>query len=250
MSSNNGSESRLVLWDIDLTLIDARGFGESWYRAALTEVTGRDLRRMPDTAGRTELAITTDALNNHGVEATETTVAAMFAALTSVVESSRDELASHGHAMPGAALALHALTETPEFMQTAVTGNLPSVALAKLDAFGLDRHLDFEIGGFGTDSVHRNDLISAAVAKAGDKHSTTFAPDDVVVVGDTPHDVAGALHSGAVAVGVATGGSDEGELRDAGAHVVLKDLADTEAVLAALRFRTDAHFGRSGGPGD
>ena len=57
---------RLVLWDIDLTLIDARGFGTRWYRKALAEVTGKDLIRMPNTAGRTELAITTDVLNTHG----------------------------------------------------------------------------------------------------------------------------------------------------------------------------------------
>ncbi|NUT94124.1 MAG: HAD family hydrolase, partial [Saccharothrix sp.] len=53
-------------------------------------------------------------------------------------------------------------------------------------------------------------------------------------IGDTPHDVDAALHHGALAIGVATGRSSVEELEDAGAHVVLKDLSDTEAVLSAI----------------
>ncbi|MER7080989.1 HAD family hydrolase [Saccharopolyspora kobensis] len=226
--------TRLVLWDIDLTLIDARGFGPRWYRRALAAVTGRELQQMPDTAGRTELAITTDVLENHGVAADETTIAAMFTALTSAVAETRDELAQRGSALPGAARALEALAVEPGFVQTLVTGNLPEVAFHKLESFDLHRHVDFEIGGFGAGSVHRHDLIADSVAKAADRAGAAIGADSVVVVGDTPHDVAGALRFGAVAVGVATGGSTEAELRAAGAHAVLPDLSDTGAVLTAL----------------
>ncbi|GAA4619277.1 haloacid dehalogenase-like hydrolase [Saccharopolyspora hordei] len=226
--------TRLVLWDIDSTLINAHGFGPRWYRQALAAVTGRTLQRMPDTAGRTELAITTDVLEHHGVPADEPTIAAMFTALTSAVAETRDELAESGTALPGAAQALAALAQEPGFVQTLVTGNLAEVAFHKLEAFDLHHHVDFEIGGFGGGSVHRHDLISDSVAKAADRCGTPIAPDSVVVVGDTPHDVAGALRFGAVAVGVATGGSAEAELRAAGAHAVLPDLADTGAVLSAL----------------
>ncbi|KAA5831061.1 HAD hydrolase-like protein [Saccharopolyspora hirsuta] len=226
--------TRLVLWDIDLTLVDARGFGSRWYRQALAAVTGRTLEQMPDTAGRTELAITTDVLENHGVPADEATIAAMFAALTSAVAETRDELAERGSALPGAAQALKALSLEPGFVQTLVTGNLAEVAFHKLESFDLHHHVDFEIGGFGAGSVHRHDLIADSVTKAADRHGTAIAPDSVVVVGDTPHDVAGALRFGAVAVGVATGSSTEAELRAAGAHAVLPDLADTEAVLTAV----------------
>ncbi|GAA0519420.1 haloacid dehalogenase [Saccharopolyspora subtropica] len=225
---------RLVLWDIDLTLVDARGFGPRWYRQALHEVTGRALRRMPETAGRTELAITTDVLGIHGVPADPPTVAAMFAALTSAVAATRDELSERGSALPGAARALSALAAEPGFVQTLVTGNLPEVAFHKLESFGLHHHVDFEIGGYGTNSLHRHDLISESVAKAADRHATSLSPDSVVVVGDTPHDVAGALRFGAIAVGVATGRSSAEELHAAGAHAVLPNLADTEAVLATL----------------
>ncbi|MBB5155635.1 HAD family hydrolase [Saccharopolyspora phatthalungensis] len=226
--------TRLVLWDIDLTLVDARGFGARWYRKALADVTGKTLRRMPDTAGRTELAITTEVLEIHDSTPDEPTIAAMFAALTSAVAETRDELSQRGSALPGAARALTALTAAPGFTQTLVTGNLAEVAFHKLESFDLHHHIDFEIGGFGAASVHRHDLIADSVAKTTDRHGTTISPDSVVVIGDTPHDIAGALRFGAVAVGVATGSNSEDDLRAAGAHAVLPNLADTDAVLTAL----------------
>lgn len=226
--------ARLVLWDVDLTLIDARSIGVDWYRRALSEVTGVRLRHVPDMAGKTELAITAEVLAAHDVDIAEDTVAAMFTALTTVVLADRDALSLRGSAMPGATQALAALAEVPGVVQTLVTGNLPEVAFHKLDAFGLHRHVDFDIGGFGAESPHRHDLISAAVAKAAAKHDAEFAPESVIVVGDTPRDVAGALQHGAIAIGVASGRSDERELRAAGAHVVLPDLTDTDAVLQAV----------------
>jgi phosphoglycolate phosphatase len=226
--------TRLVLWDIDLTLIDARGFGSRWYRQALAEVTGKTLQRMPDTTGRTELAITTDVLEIHDSAADEETIVAMFAALTSAAADTRDELAERGSALPGAARALKMLAAEPGFIQTLVTGNLAEVAFHKLESFDLHHHVDFEIGGYGAVSVHRHDLIADSVAKAADRHGSAISPASVVVVGDTPHDIAGALRFGAVAVGVATGRSSEDDLREAGAHVVLPNLADTDAVRTAL----------------
>lgn len=225
--------TRFVLWDIDLTLVDARGFGSRWYARALAEVTGIELERMPDTAGRTELAIASDVLRTHGAPADAASITAMFDALDTAVADTREELARDGRAMPGAHRALDAASG--EFVQTAVTGNLHRVARHKVGAFELDRHLDLDIGGFGADSVHRQDLITASMAKTGAKRGTAPAAGSVVVVGDTPHDVAGALHHGAVAVGVATGSSSAAQLRDAGAHAVLPDLTDTAAVLTALR---------------
>lgn len=227
--------ARLVLWDVDLTLVDARGLGAGWYRKALAEVTGHTLQLMPETAGRTELAIATEVLEIHGVDVCDSTLDAVFACLAAAVAQECDELSLRGAAMPGAAVALRVLADSPEVVQSVVTGNLQGVAFAKLDAFGLHRHLDFDIGGFGAASVHRHDLISDSVAKANGKHDTMFEPESVVVIGDTPHDVAGALRFGAVAVAVATGSSSEDELRDSGAHVVLPDLTDTDAVLAAVQ---------------
>jgi phosphoglycolate phosphatase-like HAD superfamily hydrolase len=223
-----------VLWDIDHTLVDLRGIGGTWYREALTAVTGVDLVRTPSFAGRTERAIATELLTTHGIAATDETITAMHEALVAVALREHGGLAGRGRALPGAAEALAALARQDGVVQSVVTGNLVEVARHKLAAFGLDRHVDFAIGGYGVLSEHRPDLVAEAVRLAAAKHGGEFPPDSVVVVGDTPHDVAAALHHGAVAVGVATGRSSDDELSEAGAHVVLEDLSDTAAVVDAL----------------
>jgi phosphoglycolate phosphatase-like HAD superfamily hydrolase len=117
-------------------------------------------------------------------------------------------------------------------VQSLVTGNLPVLAGYKLAAFDLHHHIDFEIGGYGSLSEHRHDLVAAAIRQAGDKHGTTF--ESVVVIGDTPHDVAAGLHHGTTAVGVATGRYTVEELTAAGAHVAFPDLSDTSSVVRTL----------------
>ncbi|MFB9908175.1 haloacid dehalogenase-like hydrolase [Allokutzneria oryzae] len=226
--------NRLVLWDIDLTLVELRGLGMHWYRRALSTATGTSLVHEPPTAGRTERWISTEILRSHGLPTDDASVRGLFAALTEAVEADLDVLPVRGRALPGAAEALDALALRTDVVQGLVTGNLVEVARHKLGAFGLDRRLDFAIGGYGAESEVRADLVATAVEAATARHTNGFAADAVVVFGDSPHDVTAARHHGAVAVGVATGHSSVAELEAAGADVVLTDLSDTAAVLATL----------------
>ncbi|GDY30540.1 HAD family hydrolase [Gandjariella thermophila] len=229
-----GNGRRLVLWDVDLTLVDYRGIGGDWYRRALAAVTGHEMGRVPTFPGRTERSITREILAAHGFAGSDELIERMYAELVAIAERERAHLPEKGHALPGAAEILAALDELPHVVQTLVTGNLAEVAHYKLAAFGLDEFVDLDIGGYGSVSEHRADLVADAVRRAGDKHGVDFPPDAVVVLGDTPNDVAAALAHGAVAVGVATGRSDEAELRESGAQVVLPDLTEIDAVLAAV----------------
>jgi phosphoglycolate phosphatase len=224
----------LVLWDIDLTLVDYSGLGRKWYAQSVANVLGMRLRHLPTFPGRTERAITVELLTAHGVEHTEEQVQRMFAELVAVATKERADLPSMGRALPGAAEAVTALAERADVVQSLVTGNLPALAGYKLEPFGLDKHIDLEVGGYGSLSEHRHDLVSAAMELAAAKYGCEFSPSSVVVIGDTPHDVQAALHHGAVGVGVATGRHSARELEDSGAHAVLPDLADTPAVLRAL----------------
>ncbi|MEU4803391.1 haloacid dehalogenase-like hydrolase [Actinosynnema sp. NPDC023587] len=221
----------LVLWDIDLTLIDARGLGRTWYRTALHAVAGLELVHTPTFPGRTERAITRELLLAHDLEPTEELISRLHTELIGVATREHTELPTAGRALPGAAEALAALALREDVVQSLVTGNLVEIARFKLAAFGLDRHVDFEIGGYGTVSEHRPALVLEAMRLASAKHAEDFT---AVVIGDTPHDVDAALHHDAFAIGVATGRSTAAELRAAGAHVVLADLSDTAAVLAAV----------------
>lgn len=225
---------RLILWDIDHTLVDLTGAGGDWYTTALATVTGATLRHAPIFGGRTERAITTEILASHGVEVTEETIQRLWRELIDTSERALPTLNQGGRALPGAAEALSTMAGVDGVVQTVVTGNLPEISRHKLTAFGLHTHVDFEIGGYGSLSAHRPDLVAHAVRLASAKHGTVFAPDAVVIIGDTPLDVAAALEHGVVAVGVATGKFSAAELRAAGAHSVLADLSDTAAVHAAV----------------
>ncbi len=108
------------------------------------------------------------------------------------------------------------------------------MARAKLAAFDLARHLDFDIGGYGSDDQVRATLVRLCRERAEAKHGVRFAAAEVLVIGDTPHDVAGALANGVTGIGVATGRSTAADLRAAGADVVLDSLADVEAAVKIL----------------
>jgi phosphoglycolate phosphatase-like HAD superfamily hydrolase len=222
----------LVLWDIDLTLVDYSGIGRQWYGEALTSAAGVPLKHLPEFPGRTERSLAREFLQAHDVPHSEEHVARFFASLTEIATRARPSLPSLGRALAGSTEILTALATSPNVVQSLVTGNLAPVAGYKLAAFDLDRHLDLTIGGYGSLSEHRHDLVAATIASARAKHAVDFR--SVVVIGDTPHDVAAGLHHGATTVGVATGRHTEAQLRESGAHIVLKDLSDTPVVLEAL----------------
>lgn len=221
-----------MLWDIDLTLVDYSGIGRRWYEEALAEVAGVPLRRLPSFPGRTERSLAREFLTAHDVEHTDERVERFFTALTAQAEQDRESLPRLGRALAGASEILAELSTREHVVQSLVTGNLPVLANYKLAAFDLHHHIDFEIGGYGSLSEHRHDLVEAAITQAKTKHDTDFA--SVVVIGDTPHDVAAGLHHGTTTVGVATGRYTVDELTESGAHIALTDLSDTDAVAKAL----------------
>jgi phosphoglycolate phosphatase-like HAD superfamily hydrolase len=224
----------LVLWDIDLTLVDYTGLGRRWYAQALANAVGVELAHLPVFPGRTERSLAKELLKAHDAPHDDEHVERIFAELEAICDAARPTLPELGRALDGASEILTALGERGDVVQSLVTGNLPSLADHKLAAFDLARHVDLEIGGYGSLSEHRHDLVAAAMSQASAKHGVTFAPSAVVVIGDTPMDVAAGRHHGTVTVGVATGRHTVDQLAESGADVVLEDLADTPAVLAAL----------------
>jgi phosphoglycolate phosphatase len=224
----------LVLWDIDQTLVDYSGVGRRWYAEALNNVLGVDLLHIPDFAGRTERALAAELLALHGSRNEEEDVQRVFAELIRLARADRHDFATLGRALPGAADILAALSGRTEVVQSLVTGNLPELAGLKLEPFGLDRYVDLEVGGYGALSVERHHLVSDAMTQAAAKYGRPYAPESVVVIGDTPRDMLAGRHHGTVTIGVATGRYGADELHAAGATAVLPDLADTAAVLAAV----------------
>jgi phosphoglycolate phosphatase len=223
----------LVLWDIDHTLVSLVGWSRRMYEVAFLAATGRALVDLVDMAGRTETAILGELLARHGLTAEAALVERCFTALSSAAHDLRDEVAGCGRSLPGAVDAL-ALLAAAGATQTVVTGNLPAVAEIKLAPFGLTTHLDFSIGGYGSDAAERVFLVHLARERAAARYRCAFPADRTFVIGDTPHDVLGAKLAGAVAIGVATGRSDAAVLAAAGADLVLSDLSDPTPLCAAI----------------
>jgi phosphoglycolate phosphatase len=229
------SEPSLILWDVDCTLVDIGQVSREIYAHAFFDVTKQPLRKLADMTGRTDKAILFDTLALHGVAGPESKFEAFYAALAAAADDLRQKMYSQGCRLPGAQAAISALARDG-VVQTVVTGNIKAIAVTKLEVFGLTEHIDFEIGGYGSDDSTRAALVRLAWQRAEDKYSRRFKPGHIVVIGDTPHDIQAAHEVGVHAVGVATGSSTVEELIGAQADAVVADLTDTKAfVVAVLR---------------
>ncbi|WP_143219802.1 HAD hydrolase-like protein [Actinomadura sp. CNU-125] len=224
----------LVLWDIDHTLLSIGPLSGELYRDTFMKVTTRPFERLADMTGRTDLAITSETLRLHDIIPTEPLLASFAAALAAAFDTSRDRLATEGHALLGARDALQALAGRDDVIQSVLTGNAEPIARCKLTAFDLDRFVDLDIGAYGMDGAERPPLVALARRRAQRKHGLTFDATTTVLIGDTPKDVEAGHQGGARVVAVATGSSSIEDLKAAGAELVLPDLSDTKAVVTAV----------------
>ncbi|MGH2598936.1 MAG: HAD family hydrolase [Dehalococcoidia bacterium] len=223
----------LVLWDIDKTLVDIGPVSRDIYARAFLGVIKQPLQEPADMTGRTEKAILLETLALHGVADPESKFEQFYSALAVAADELREEMVNRGHRLSGSHEALAALVRDG-VIQTVVTGNIKPIAITKLEVFGLSEHLDFEVGGYGSDDSTRTTLVRLAWERAERKYGHAFHPDHIVVIGDTPHDVQAASEVGVRAVGVATGSSTVEELAASGADAVVADLTDTQAFIAAV----------------
>ncbi len=125
------------------------------------------------------------------------------------------------------ATLLDALSTREDVFVGLLTGNFEEGARIKLGHFDLWRY--FRCGAYGDDAADRNALVPFALERARRLGLPALAAEHVLVVGDTPHDVACAHAVGALPVGVATGGFSVEQLRASGAPIVFDDLSDTDA---------------------
>ena len=220
----------LVLWDIDGTLVDSAEHGKHAFDDAYLEVVGRPFESRVDYAGRTDHQIAMAMLE--GVDGAAEHLPGLLEQLVPALEARRDLIRAEGRVHPGVREALEALDGRDDLRQSLLTGNLEANAAIKVGAFGLERHLDFELGAYGSDPhERRSDLVAIARERAEAKLGEAVEP---VLVGDTPRDVQAAREAGVRVVAVATGFSDEAALREAQPDALLRDLSDTDAALAAI----------------
>jgi phosphoglycolate phosphatase len=215
------------------------------YVEAFGVVVGRPLIQLPQTAGRSESEVFFDALALNGVDTRidggpERLLDPFSAELAAVLAARRDDLASQGRLMPGAAEALAAVAKLEGVAQTVLTGNSKPNAMLKLRAFGLDGYVDFDIGGYGTEAYPRGTLLGVARRRAADKHGVPLGELATVYVADSPVDVHAARVGGAASLAVAGGRASAAELREASPDAVLPDLTDTAGLVNLIARLTEA----------
>jgi len=224
----------IVLFDIDGTLLRAGGAGRRSVELAIGEVLndldGKVSLESVEFAGRTDPWIVRTALMQYGVTADDGLIREVLRRY--VAHLPRElELATAFEVLPGVPSLLAELTARDDVILGLGTGNTERAAYAKLARGGLDSFFSF--GGFGSDHTDRAELLRAGLQRGLERTGAQRGTARVVVVGDTPYDVAAARAIGAQCVAVSTGGYDGAELETAGASIVVSDL-NSAAVRSAF----------------
>jgi phosphoglycolate phosphatase len=222
---------RLLLFDIDGTLITSGGAGEGALIDAMQQRFGieEDLSGIT-IAGATDALIARMMLEKNGLVASSENITALLDAYLSFLGQ---RLARHaGYVLPGIVRLLDRLRQREDCVLALLTGNLVRGAEIKLSHYGVWDY--FEFGAFADDHHDRNELAKFARARALEKHGEQFAPESIFVIGDTPRDIECGKAAGAKTVAIATGNYSRDELATHNPDFLFDDLSDTEAVIALL----------------
>ncbi len=227
---------RVLLWDVDGTLVKTGGVGAAVFDVALERVLGVRPEVRVRMSGKTDPQIVREYLSDMGVEETADLIEAVLGhierELAAVAATGR--LAAEGMACPGVATILGELANSPSVLSTLVTGNVYPNAVVKVAAFGLDKWLDLSVGAYGSDHHDRTLLVPRALSRVGEQTGWRADPNQVWVIGDTPRDLECARAAGVRCLLVGTGRYTADSLEGIGATVVLDDLSDTAAVVNLL----------------
>ena len=227
--------TKLVLFDIDGTILLTDGAGRRAVHRALIEVFGGTGPGDHRFDGKTDPQIVRELMRLEG-HSDARIDAAMPAVFDRYVALLREELGvapDRVRLMPGVRELLDALAARSDVVLGLLTGNLVAGAHAKLSAAGIDPSI-FRVGAFGSDHEVRGELPAVAQRRAREELRVEIAGRDVVVIGDTPADIDCGRAIGARAIGVATGHYSVDELRQHDPAAVFADLSPTSDVLRAI----------------
>lgn len=213
-----------VLFDVDETLIHSGGSGSRSWTAAFEKLFGVPADIGEHTSsGETDPDIAKETFR--AVLSREPTPDDLRRLYTDYLLHLSEDIwkSSAYRALPGAESTLRSLSEAGVLLGL-VSGAMEGAARTKLAPANLNRF--FVFGAYGSDSPDRAELTRLGIAKASRLHGTTLCPEQVFIVGDTPHDVSAALGGGGTPVGVASGYYSASQLSEAGAAYVLNSLEE------------------------
>ena len=222
---------RLLLFDIDGTLINSGGAGLAALRDVLRDQFGiaDDLEGI-EIAGRTDSGIVHQILRKIGIVPNESNTTRFLEQYVGLL--ARELPRCEGRILPGIEELLRRLREQTETVLALLTGNVERGAKLKLEHYGLWHF--FEFGAFADDHHDRNELGAFARQRAREKHGIEFQSAAIDVIGDTPHDIACGRAIGARTIAVATGSFSHEQLALCRPDIVLEDFSRVDAAMKDL----------------
>ena len=220
----------VLLFDIDGTLLLAGGAGRRAMELAFDDLHGRpDVISGVDFRGMTDGPLLRGALSAIGQPSDAASIARVVELYLSYLEETVAS-AEDFRVLPGVPELLAELAPRSHLALGLGTGNIERGARIKVERAGLNHY--FAFGGFGSDADERADLLRLGAERGAERLSLPLTECRVVVIGDTPRDIAGAHAIGAESVVAATGGHTLAELQAAEPTAAFEDLVDPGALAA------------------
>ena len=225
---------KLLLFDIDGTLLKSKGAGRRAMKRAFSRMTGKGDFSVEgiDFSGRTDPAIIREIFIQNGFSA-EDADSWLDEAIETYIEAFRANYTPDDFIpLPGVHALIELLHEAPDIQLAILTGNLEPTAYLKLQAIGLDSYFPF--GAFSSDHADRYQLPRIAVQRALDHTGHAFEGKSVVIIGDTRHDILCGREINVFSVAVSTGHYSSEDLHVHGPDALLDDLSNAKAFLEIL----------------
>ncbi|OGI15933.1 hypothetical protein A3K63_01085 [Candidatus Micrarchaeota archaeon RBG_16_49_10] len=228
---------KLVLFDVDGTLVNRFRVGEESFPYAIKLVFGIDTNPPGwEFSGWTDRGIIFETLKRKGVtrELTEKRLPDIFRNMRNYARMNinRDD---DFRLLPNVKRLLEELDRNNVKIGL-LTGNLEEVARIKLKKFGVEHH--FKAGGFGSYSEKRSELAPVAISQAEERFGVKFQKKDIFIIGDTPCDIEVGKANGLKTISVCTGIFRKSELMRGNPDLILEDFTDSDKFLKAVKFST------------
>ena len=226
---------RLVLFDIDGTLLDSSGMGRASMQRALAEVFGSPGHSSYRYDGKTDKQIVRDTmrLEGHSDEHIDSRMGKLIDLYLDGLRTGVKSGKFHVRPLDGVVELLDVLEAREDVVLGLLTGNVEPGARVKLSAAGIDPDR-FRVNAFGSDHEDRPQLPAIAQRRASETLGLDIAGERVIVIGDTPADIACGRSLGARAIGVASGHYTVEELQAHDPYAVVPSLADTAKLLETI----------------
>ena len=225
---------KLLLFDIDGTILNSGGAGKRAMVRAFEEVWGvSDGFRGIHMSGKTDPFILRQALEQAGLATDKTKTEAFKSRYFELLSIEIEKPNAFKKLMPGILALIRHLHEEPTVELGLLTGNWRRGAELKLGHFGLFGF--FKVGAFGDDSEDRNQLLPFALKRFAEQNGSPLPIENVYVIGDTPRDVQSAQPYGAKTVAIATGTYSLDQLRAESPDFLFPDLKNWQHFLQILK---------------